>query len=223
MHYFYEDPEYLWDYLQQGTVIVDDPDRICEYLDGRSKELKEDFQTFLERGQAAPRDMELICGKEDFYKIYKKESVYVLTPFPKEIKGVEMLSEVHHIQSRQMISFSGRLDLLESELKSYVAGGYQIVIAASSDERLDNLKEFTERIGLRSRIEFRKGSLSVGMDFPEEKICYISENDIFSGKKQIKSKRKEKNEVRADSVLCGYAKRRLCGARKSRNRALFRN
>lgn len=54
--------------------------------------------------------MELVSGKEDFFKIYDRESVYILTPFPKAIKGVDSLAEVRNLHSRQMITFSGRMD-----------------------------------------------------------------------------------------------------------------
>lgn len=192
LHYFYEDTEYLWDYLEDGAVIVDDPDRICEYLDARTAELKDDFKVFLERGQVIPKDMELVSGKEDFFKIYQKNLVYILTPFSKAIKGVDGLTQVHSIQSRQMLSFGGRMELLESELKNYVRKKYKIIIVSSSKERIENLKEFTDRIGLFEKIVFREGTLSAGMDFPEEKLCYISENDIFSGQKLQKKNRKKK-------------------------------
>ena len=199
LHYFYSETEYLWDYMEEGTVIVDDPDRICEYLDTRTLELKDDFQVFLERGQVAPRDMELISGKEDFFKIYDRETVYVLTPFAKNIKGVQSLTEVHSVQSRQMITFGGRMDLLESELKAYVRKNYRIIITASSDERLTNLKEFADRIGLLEKITFRKGALSAGMEFYDEKICYISENDIFSGQK-LKKKGRKKKKTKSEKI-----------------------
>lgn len=192
LHYFYDDTEYLWDYLESGVVVVDDPDRICEYLDARSTETKEDFQVFLERGQVIPKDSELISGREDFYKIYQKESVYVLTPFAKAIKGVESLTEVHSVQSRQMVSFGGRMEILEAELKEYARKNYRISIVASSKERLENLREFADRVGLLEKINFAEGTLSAGMDFPEEKVCYISENDIFSGQKLNRGKRKKK-------------------------------
>lgn len=192
LHYFYDDTEYLWDYMDGGTVIVDDPDRICEYLDARTAEVKDDFQVFLERGQVVPKDMELVSGKEDFYKIYGKETVYVLTPFAKAIKGAETLSEVRSIQSRQMVAFGGRMELLESELKEYARKQYRITIVASSKERIENLKEFTDRIGLFEKILFAEGTLSAGMDFPEAKICYISENDIFTGQKLQRKNRKKK-------------------------------
>ena len=38
IHYFYEKPEYLWDYMADGKVIIDDPDRIYETLELRDRE-----------------------------------------------------------------------------------------------------------------------------------------------------------------------------------------
>lgn len=192
LHYFYDDPEYLWDYMEGGTVVIDDPDRICEYLDARNAEIKDDFKVFLERGQVIPKDMELVSGKEDFYHIYQKELVYVLTPFAKTIKGVDRLTQVHHVQSRQMVAFGGRMELFASELSEYAKKNYKITIVASSKERIANLREFADRAGLLEKVSFEEGVLSAGMDFPEEKICYISENDIFSGQKLQKKKRKKK-------------------------------
>lgn len=192
LHYFYDDPEYLWDYMEGGTVVIDDPDRICEYLDARNAEIKDDFKVFLERGQVIPKDMELVSGKEDFYHIYQKELVYVLTPFAKTIKGVDRLTQVHHVQSRQMVAFGGRMELFASELSEYAKKNYKITIVASSKERIANLREFADRAGLLEKVSFEEGVLIAGMDFPEEKICYISENDIFSGQKLQKKKRKKK-------------------------------
>ena len=192
LHYFYDETEYLWDYMDNGIIAIDDPDRICEFLDSRSAEIKSDFDIFLERGQVIPKDIELASGKEDFLKIYQQPSVYVLTPFTKAIKGVDALAEVHHIQSSQMVAFNGRMDVLETELKSFTKKGYDITIVASTKERLENLREFAERIGLTGKIHFAEGNLSAGLDLPKEKICYISDNDIFTGHKSSKRHKKKK-------------------------------
>jgi transcription-repair coupling factor (superfamily II helicase) len=126
LHYFYQDTEYLWEYMSEGTIVIDDPDRICEFLDTRTKEIKDDFEILLERGQLVPKDMELAGGKDDFLKIYEQDTVYVLTPFTKTIKGVEELAGVHHVQCSQMVSFNGRMDILETELKAFAKKGYEI-------------------------------------------------------------------------------------------------
>ena len=160
LQYFYEETEYLWDYMEKGIVFVEDPERICEFLDVRTAEIKDDYNVMIERGQIIPEDLQVLSGKEDFYNIYKKESVFVLTPFTKMIKGVSELTEVHNITSRQVVSFNGKMDILEAELKEYIKKKYKITIVASTQERLDNLKEFTERAGLSEKILFRTGSLT---------------------------------------------------------------
>ena len=99
-----------------------------------------------------------------------------------------------------MVSFNGRMDVLETELKSFAKKGYRIHLVASTSERLENLKEFAERIGLYEKIIFQKGTLSAGLDLPKEKICYISDNDIFTGQKVGKrhKKKKKSKEVKED-------------------------
>ena len=190
LHYFYDETEYLWDYMESGNIIIDDPDRICDFLDARSAEIRDDFKVMLERGQVIPKDLELISDKEDFLKVYRRDSVYLLTPFPKAVKGVETYSSIQNLNSRQMISFNGRMDVLESELKSYVRKKYRIIIVLSSKERIENLEDFIERIGLLGRVEFAEGKLSAGMDFPESRLCYICENDIFPGSKTTNRRKK---------------------------------
>lgn len=192
LHYFYDSTEYLWDYMEKGSIFVDDPDRIGEFLDSRAKEIRTDFQIMLERGQIVPKDTALLSDREDFLKVLGHEPVYMITPFPKAVKGVESMSEIHSYQSSQMVVFNGRMDLLESELKAFAKKNYEIIIVASSDERRKNLIEFVDRAGLLSNVKFMTGKLSAGMDFPELKLCYVSDNDIFGDQKQGRKKKKHK-------------------------------
>ena len=112
LHYFYDDMQYLWDYMTDGLIIADDPDRIYEALDLRDAERREDFRVLLERGQAVPYDYRIFSHKEDLYRIYERENVYVLTPFAKKIKGIETFAELHNVVSRQPVVFNGRLLLV---------------------------------------------------------------------------------------------------------------
>lgn len=193
IHYFYDEPEYLWDYMQNGSVMIDDPDRIYEALELRDREQDEDFKVMLERGQVIGSDAAGLSDTSDFMKVLRQPDAAVFTPFPKRVQGIDTFDNVYNMQSRQTLTFSGKMNVLETELKSYVKKGYKVTMVCSSPERLENLKEFTERIGLDGKILFEKGSLTAGIDLPTEKLCWISESDIFASKKTGRKKKKFKD------------------------------
>ncbi len=194
LHYFYDDMQYLWDYMTDGLIIADDPDRIYEALDLRDAERREDFRVLLERGQAVPYDYRIFSHKEDLYRIYERENVYVLTPFAKKIKGIETFAELHNVVSRQPVVFNGRLDMLVTDLKSYIKKDYEITIVCSSSERVNNMREFLSREGLERKVSVKPGELTSGIDFPESRKVWISDADIFTGSRHKKRKKRIKSE-----------------------------
>ncbi len=194
LHYFYEDTEYLWDYMGQGTLIVEDPDRISEFLETRSKEQKQDFQTMLERGQIAPEDMKMMTGKDDLMRGYRHRPLYIITPFPKQVRGIGEYDDIYDYHCRQVPSFNGRLELLADEISAQLKNGVKVTLVCSTKERRQNLREFLDNKGLASRITFEDGVLSSGMLFPEEKFCYISDQDIFGGYKSPRRRRRHRTK-----------------------------
>ena len=194
LHYFYKDTEYLWDYMKEGLLFIDDPDRIYEFLDAREKEQKEDSEIMLEQGRIIPKDSALLTGREDLVKAYSHEPVWIITPFPKQVKGVSRYTAVHDFNSRQMVSFGGKMDMLEEELRGYGKRHYHVTIVCSTKERLANLREFLDRIGMAGTVTLREGSLSAGMDFPEQKIAFISDRDIFGVQKQKRRRHKKRSQ-----------------------------
>ena len=198
IHYFYEETEYMWDYMEEGNLFVDDPDRILEMLDSRTREQKSDFQVMLERGEIVPGDMAIMTGREDFLKALDHQPIWLCSPFPKSIRGIQY-TELRNIQSAQMMNFTGHMELLKSEIKSYVKKGWKITITAANKERLTNLREYIRRIGAENDVQFALGSLSAGMEFPEEKCCIISDSDIFGQRRARRRKRNITNGQKIDS------------------------
>lgn len=193
IHYFYKETEFIWDYMDSGIIMLDDPERIFELLNLREKELKEDFKVLLERGEAVPKDAELITGASDLRDAVKQRNTVVFTPFPKRIKGIETFDKIYNVNSRQVINFGGNLTLLETELKTYIKKDYRVTIVSNSNDRLENLNDFLLRIGLDGKIALAKGTLTSGIEFPDEKRCWVSENDIFMHRKTGKRKKSFKD------------------------------
>ena len=82
IHYFYERPERVWDYMKDdGLIIVDDPERVMDTLELSETEYRGDFKVFLNRGEAAP--VISFSGKDDFQDIQGSDA---FTPLQKQIK-----------------------------------------------------------------------------------------------------------------------------------------
>ena len=194
VHYFYDETEFVWDYMDSGSIMLDDPERIFEIIETRQTELKEDFKVLLERGEVVPKDACLITGFNELRPVLERRNTVIFTPFPKRVKGIDTFDEIHNVNSRQMINFGGNLTLMESEIKAYLKRGYRVSIVSHSDARLDNLREFLEKLDNSDRITYEKGTLSSGMDFPDEKRCWISENDIFRYSKKPSRRKKYKDK-----------------------------
>jgi transcription-repair coupling factor (superfamily II helicase) len=193
IHYFYDDTEYLWDYMKPGgAVMLEDPDRIREVLDFREKEDKEDFKAMLERGEAVPGDYKAFPGKADLDSLYKQSVTFFFTPFQKQLRGADRLDASIHIASKQAPVFNGRMDFLETEMKGYLKQNFEVTIVCATEERIENLQNFIEHFDGSGRIRLVKGSLTSGMEYPEEKLVYLWDGDIFTTQKHRKAKTAEK-------------------------------
>ncbi|HML37141.1 MAG TPA: transcription-repair coupling factor [Bacillota bacterium] len=193
IHYFYEDTEYLWNYMNpDGIVMIEDPDRVGEVLEFREKEDKEDFKELLERGEAVPGDYKAFPSKADLEGLYRHPAVFLFTPFQKQLKGIDRLSANIQIASKQAPIFNGRMDFLETELKGYLKQNYEVTIVCSTEERIANLQNFLGHFDSEQKIRLEKGSLTSGMEFPEEKLVYLWDGDIFTTQKHRKPKTPEK-------------------------------
>ncbi len=193
IHYFYENTQYLWDYLEQGSpIMLDDPDRIREVISLKEKENKDDFHVLLERGEAIPADFRAFPSKDDLDVLFQKQNLFFFSPFQKQLKGMERIGAHVQIASKQAPIFNGRMDFLETDLKGYLKQGYEVTIVCATDERIENMRAFTKSFDPNSKIKMSKGSLTSGMEYPEEKLIYLWDGDIFTTQKHKKTKRAEK-------------------------------
>lgn len=190
INYFYDETMYIWDYMKEPLIFVDDPARILETLEVREKEQADDIEAILASGRGIGEDFASISGQKDFFRLYEMDG-YIFTPFVSTIKNVPFLKELVTVNCRQTPDFNGRLDVLKSELFGYIKRGYKVTIVCSSKERLDNMGEFLLREKLDGKIMLKQGAITAGMEFADEKTCYIWEGDIFGSSHRHRRKKKK--------------------------------
>ncbi len=188
--YFCEETDYIWDYMQEPEIFIDDPARILEALEVHEKELAADMTSILESGRGIGEDFAKVSGTDDYFRLYAMKG-YIFTPFVSTIRNAPFLDRLIEVNSRPVPAFSGRMDVLKQELENYNKQGYQVTIVCSSDERIRNIREFLTMEDLKG-IKILKGTITGGFDFPDKKVAYIWEGDIF-GQSYRKSRRRKKS------------------------------
>ncbi|MBR3201592.1 MAG: transcription-repair coupling factor [Mogibacterium sp.] len=171
----------MWDYASGAGIAVCDPATIMSSLPESAKD-------------------------EDFFDIYKNASgissrrdVDIYTPFPETIPGVDKLDRIDNVRSRQIAPFNGHIELFASETGRLLADGFRVIIAAGSDERNERVREYLEIAEVSGNISYRSGSLSGGFIMDDEKLCFISGQDIFTGAVRT-PRRKAKRKSSKDSI-----------------------
>ncbi|MDR0570393.1 MAG: transcription-repair coupling factor, partial [Clostridiales Family XIII bacterium] len=187
LEYFYDETAHVWDYMADGAVMLDDPDRLREIARWRDKEAAEDFKALLEKGRVLPEDLDGLLGEKDFDALLSRRPLYVFTPFNTRPEGLARC-DCLHVAAKSPPPFAGRLDFLETELRRYAERGYSIVISFSNEDKLESMREFLDRAGLLGRASLRLGDLARGMEFPEEKALYLRGEDVFASPMRRKSR-----------------------------------
>ena len=166
----------MWDYTSGCAVALVDPARVEDAL-------SESYD------------------KSDLHDIYKdpKRDLSILTPYPEKISGDPKLDRIINVKSRQIAPWGGHIELFASEVSKLLKSGYHIVIAAGSEEKNERVKEYLDIADVQGNISYRNGSLSSGFVMEDEKVCYISESDIFSGAVR-KATRRAKKKSSKDSI-----------------------
>ncbi len=180
LEYFDVERVHLWDCVNGGRVIISEPSRILEEIP--------DFR-----------------NEKEFFSIYLKDAD-IYTSFAEPVKGCPKLDRFINVKSRQVAAFNGQMELLADEVKSLIRSGFAVRIVSSSDERRDRIREYMEIADIISGVSYLTGALSAGFILDDEKICYISESDIFpkSRKKPLKRKKRENSIDFADLHVGDY-------------------
>ncbi len=177
--YFDIEKARLWDYLgEKGLCCVLDPARVEDSI---------------------PESEDV----ENFRAVYERNVVF-FTPLPTTVEGAGKIDKSFSPRIRQTVRFGGHMELFANELKSLLKGGYEVTIVCSSEERTDGIREYIEEHEIFGKIKYAEGDLSSGFVSEDEKICYITERDIFPRvKNRAKKSRKKKTTIDFSDIKNG--------------------
>ena len=205
--FFYEEMESFFDYLEGYTFIIDDLKRCQGKIESIYYEFNENYLAFLQRGDILPSQNKLLIYKEELLIKLEKSDVITLNTF--DTKS-DILFPLTNIELNQITSnnYNGQLDLLIEDIKSRKSNGFRTLILAGTRTRGERLvktlrdrevesvyKDEVDNIELGQAV-VTFGNLIKGFEYPDLKVCVISDKEVFGeAKKSLPKKTNKKKGV----------------------------
>ncbi len=187
---------HLYDYMAQDTLLImDEPARLLE----TSKQLERDESEWnlhlLQNGKNLP----------DLHLSVDNEAIMYRRPFQSLFMSI-FLRQVPHIQpqnilgfiSRGMQDFHGQMNVLKSEMERWHKSGVQVVMLASSEERMERVRRVLYDYGIEEPTIVH-GNLGSGFELPSIHLAVITEGEMFS-QKQRKARKVSKGIDNAERI-----------------------
>ena len=205
--FFYEDMESLFDYLDGYTFIIDDLKRCEGKIQSIYYEFNENYLAFLQRGDILPSQNKLLIDKEELFIKLERTDVITLSPFDSKS---DILFPITSIELNQITSnnYNGQLDLLIEDIKTRKSKGFRTLILAGTRTRGERLVKTLRERDVESvykdqvdNIELGQavvtfGNLIKGFEYPDLKVCVISDKEVFGeAKKSLPKKTNKKKGV----------------------------
>jgi len=209
--YFYNPTATFLDYMKEAFIVVDDAQRCLGKLDSVYFEFEENYENFLKRGNILPRQAEVLINKEYIYGNLENLEVMTLNAIAKTTNELKPRSIISFSQIT-IFDYHGQLDMLIEDILDKKKKGYKIIILSGTRTRGERLIDTLRDRGIESvykdsisQIEFGEvvitfGNQLKGFEYPELKLCVISDKEVFGrSKRKITSRSHKKGASKIKS------------------------
>ena len=191
-------------YLREDSLVfIEEPHRIEE----RNKAIEEDFYfklgDKLEAGEALSRHEEIKFPYMEIVEYINKKNLIVNTELLKQSSTFSPES-ILNFSSKSIQSFHSNLELLKEELDYYKYRGYKIILFSGTEDKGRRLEETLMDLGFEatyvedenreiksSQAFITAGSIGGGFEYPQIKLVFISDNEIYGSRKERARKKKK--------------------------------
>ncbi|KYH28643.1 transcription-repair coupling factor [Clostridium colicanis] len=193
--YFYDKTFTLTDYMKDCLIFINDTQRCVGKLESIYFEFQENYKQFLERGNVLLGQSKLLVSKDEIMEELRESKLITLDMLHKENKYfVPLHKEVFSQVS--LSGYGGKIDLLIDDIKDKKLKGYKTVILSGTRPRGERLAETLRDRDIEStykdvieNIEYGElvitfGNQEKGFEYPDLKLCVISDKEIFGASKR---------------------------------------
>ena len=205
---FYSDLGSVFDYLNHGYVIFDEPARINEHLRSLLSDFQESYKILLDKGRILPGVSDNYHDWPSILSAAKRHHIIYLAALSKRAPGMNPVKTVS-VQARPPESFYGKFDLLQESAKRWKEDGFSILMVVSTKERGHRLVETLKDYDILStyvpvvdsqlhsgNVLVSTGNLEAGFELPQMKTVVLTENEIYGRPRHSRRARTAEEGVR---------------------------
>ncbi len=203
----------LLDYFREDTVVIlSDANRIQEHIENYEEEFLDTFKTALEKGEALKEQGNLLWSKSIIEQSLDERVPILHSYLAKRLIYFKPKLLVQ-AETRESVSFYGRLNDFANEVKYLLKEGYQVYILDANESSYENIrKKLADNAILVQNMEeddivLKKGNfvfmsrmaMDKGFLFTDCKIAFYTGNDIFRSIKR-KKRRTDKKQYKGKKI-----------------------
>lgn len=203
--YFFEKPQSLFDYIGDNYIFLDDTVRTMGKLQSAELEFREQYETFLGRGEILPRQSQIMNSQESIEKRLHEGRVISMNDM---VKTERTLAPRHlvNFQANTVYQFHGQLEMLIEDIRHRKENNWTTLILSGTRPRGERLEETLRDRGIESvyrddvghlppgGVVITFGNQKKGFEFRDIRLAVISDSEVFGEAGQKKRRRAVKGK-----------------------------
>ncbi len=203
--YFYKEGASLLDYFPKDSLVfLEEKEKLLATYSQYEEEYKDQFLYLLEKQAALKKQYDNMMDKIEWEKRLEEHREVQLTLFVADSEKQSGYASVYPIYSRELILPKGKLSALIETVKKLKKEKYTVLIYVRNEEQGKKLQEyffdqdlivsFVPMIGgslKKEQVVITVGNEQSAVEFPEDKIAFLSTKVFFDRRKEKKSRFKK--------------------------------
>ena len=199
--FFYPEKASLLDYMGRNLfVVLDEANRIQEAQEYLEKERRQSFGELLLKGGVLPGQSEYFLNLGELVQLFEKVRHLYFSLLPKQSVFQQHDGRIA-LDCQNISSFFGNPQLLVEELQTWQKQKYSVLILLTSESKALRLQQMLSDndilcswIGDRyqmdsGQIYLAYGNISHGARFPQSRLVFISETEVFQQQRKRVNKK----------------------------------
>ena len=199
MGYFYEDAGSIFDYLNDGVIILSEPQQLKQVSEDLKNERNTRYFDLLDQGRLLPSFYDNFLDYQQLYHAFGSHRLFLLCQLSPQTGDIQPAIEQTFL-ARELPNYARDPEGFAKDMKEFYHAGYQIIIAVSSNMRYQRSQEIVAELGLAG-VNIVQAALSCGFESPKLKIALVTEKELFAKEGRRRQRRTYKGGEKIANFL----------------------